>query len=409
MRALPVALLLVALLAGGCGGSKPKADPDDAVRGRRLTIYSSQPLSGYQARRARDVVAAERLALTEAGGRVGRWAITYRALDSADPRTGLWSPALVAANAHRATEDPTTIAYLGELDSGASAVAIPILNDKGILTVSPLDGVAGLTARAGAGPGEPAKYYPTRRRTFARLVASDDVQAAALVAYMQDERVRRLYLTHDDSLYGSSLALIVQRRARAAGIAVLADKGIDPRTLRPGRLAGEVARLRADGFLHAGQLEPGVGLLYQAVHSADRAARLFAPSALADPAFLSVLGSARARTRLVAAALPPRIRGPQGEAFERRFRTAYGRLPDPAAAAGYEAMSALLAALERAGPRAGSRSAVVRAFMGLRNRQSALGRYDMSPNGDPTFRTFGAYRARGGRLVFERVLDPLGA
>lgn len=408
MRALQVALALLALLVAGCGSEEPR--PDDAVvAGERLTIYSSQPLSGYQSQRARDVVDAQRLALGEAGGRVGRWRVVHVALDNADPRTGLWSPALVAANARRAAVDPTTIAYLGEMDAGASAVAIPILNQLGILAVSPLDGVPGLTRRAGAGQGEPEKYYPTRRRSFARLVPPDDVQAAALVAFMQDERVSRLHLTHDDSLYGRSLARNVQRRAQLGGIAVVDDRGIDPQAADPRRLAADVVRLRANGFLHAGQLQPGLGLLYRSVHAADRRARLFAPNALSHPAFLSLLGAAQSRARVVAPMLPAGVRGPAAQAFERRFRAAYGRVPDPAATHGYETMAATLEAIRRAGAEGNRRRAVGAAFLGLRDRSSALGRYDMDGNGDPSFQTFGAYRVRAGRPVFDRVLDPLGA
>ena len=180
-RAAIAGLLAVLAVAPVACGGPPDPPVDPPIPGPRLTVYSGQPLSGYEGDRARDVVDAERLALSEAGGRVGRWAIRYVALDDSDPGTGRWEPGLVAANARRAAQDPTTIAYLGEMDAGASAVAVPVLNEEGILTLSPLDGLAGLTARRGAGQGEPDKYFPTRRRTFGRIVPGDDVQAAAVL------------------------------------------------------------------------------------------------------------------------------------------------------------------------------------------------------------------------------------
>ena len=409
LRALAVALLLlVAAPVAGCGSDEPRQD-DAVVRGGRMAIYSSQPLSGYQAARARDVVDAQRLALREAQGRAGRWRIVHVPLDNADPRTGLWSPALVAANARRAAQDPRAIAYLGEMDAGASAVAIPILNERGLLAISPLDGVPGLTRRAGAGQGEPEKYYPTRRRSFARLVPPDDVQAAALVALMQDEGATRLYLTHDDSLYGRSLARNLEQRARLGGVVVVADRGIAPRAADPRAIAADVARSRADAFIYAGQLQPGVGLLYRSVHAADRRARLLAPTALAQPAFISLLGAAQGSMRVVSPVLPPEVRGPEAQSFARRFRAAYGRAPDPAAAHGYETMAATLQAIRRAGADGNRRRAVGASVLRLRDRSSVLGRYDMDPSGDPSFQTFGAYRIRAGRLAFDRVLDPLGA
>ena len=57
----------------------------------------------------------------------------------------------MSTNAHRAADDPSAIAYLGELDYGASAVSLPITNDAGLLQVSPGDGLTSLT-QAAAGP-----------------------------------------------------------------------------------------------------------------------------------------------------------------------------------------------------------------------------------------------------------------
>ena len=410
LRALTAGCLaLLSAPAGGCSTGARERDPDE-VPGNRLTIYSSQPLSGALGDRARDMVRAERLALDEAGGRAGRWRLSYVPLDNADPRTGSWDPALVATNARRAAQDPTTIAYIGEMDSGGSAISIPILNDAGILTVSPLDGVAGLTRRRGAGHGEPEKYYPTHRRTFARLVPADYVQAAALVSYMQDLHVRRLFILHDDSLFGGSLAVNVQRGAQPAGIRVLANREIDPlRASRPG-LAAEVAASRADALLYTGVLRPGVTGLLRALHAARPRLKLFAPSALAAPAFAAGLGTAQQRTYLTAPAVPPGLLPPEASRFRDRFQAVYGTRPDPFAVYGYEAMSAVIEGVRHAGGDANHRRRVVRSlFASARLRSSPLGTYSLDRLGDTSIRTYGSYRVRGGRLVFDRVLDPLGA
>ena len=409
-RALRASWLLLLSAAGvGCSDGRREPGPDE-VPGNRLTIYSSQPLSGALAGRARDMVRAQRLALDEAGGRVGRWRVSYVPLDNANPPTGSWDPELVATNARRAAQDRTTIAYLGEMGSGASAVSVPILNEAGILAVSPLDGVAGLTRRQGAGHGEPEKYYPSHRRTFARLVPGDHVQAAALVSYMQDHRVRRLFVLHDDSLYGGSLAADVQRRAQPAGIRVLANREIDP--LRAGRrsLASEVSASRADALLYAGLLRPGVTGLVRALHAARPGLRLFGPSALANPAFAGGLGPAQERIYLTAPALPARLLGPAAARFRDRFRAAYGSPPDPFAVYGYEAMRAVLGAIRAAGADGNRRGRVVGSLLATGGlRSSPLGAYELDRLGDTSIRTYGSYRVRGGRLVFDRVLDPFGA
>ncbi len=67
------------------------------------------------------------------------------------------------ANAKRAADDPRAIAYLGEVDRGASAVSVPRTNRADLLQVSPLDGLTSLTRRPPGRPrAGPERYYPGR-------------------------------------------------------------------------------------------------------------------------------------------------------------------------------------------------------------------------------------------------------
>ena len=140
------------------------------------TIYSSLPLSGAQAAQSRAIVAGERLALEQAGGRIGGRRIVLRSLNDATKQAGSWTPEKVSQNARRAAQDDTTIGYIGEFNSGGSAVAIPILNEAGVPQISPANTAIGLT-RGGPGTfaGEPEKFYPTGKRTYARVVPNDRV------------------------------------------------------------------------------------------------------------------------------------------------------------------------------------------------------------------------------------------
>ena len=69
----------------------------------------------------------------------------------------------------------------------------------------------------------------------------------------------------------------------------------------------------------------------------------------------------------------------------------------------------VLGALRRAGRGANERRRVIRRAFGLRRTDSAVGPYSIGPQGDSTLRSFGAYRVRRGRLVFDRLLTPPGA
>ena len=100
--------------------------------------------------------------------RIGRYRIKLKGLNDANPNTGQWSAALTTQNAQTAARDTSTIGYLGDFNSGASAVSIPILNRLAIPQVSATSTAVGLTSDGlGSSPGEqPVDYDPTPRRTF---------------------------------------------------------------------------------------------------------------------------------------------------------------------------------------------------------------------------------------------------
>src|SRR5918997_670007 len=185
-----LAALAIAVALTGCGSSE--RTEESRIIGDALTVYSSLPQTGPLAPVSRDIVRAQKLALEEAGGRAGEYRVSYVSLDSADPKTGRWSPRKVAANARTAVEDLQTIAYLGELEPGASAISVPILNEGGMLQVSPGDTFAGLT-EPGA-PGEPEKYYPSGKRTFARMVPPDTEQVDELMRLLRRRGATRVAL-----------------------------------------------------------------------------------------------------------------------------------------------------------------------------------------------------------------------
>jgi branched-chain amino acid transport system substrate-binding protein len=215
---LAAAATAVAALAGGatgCGGDQSKGGK---VKGDTLTIFSSLPLEGPESERAKSILRAEKLALEQAGGKVGGFKVNFSFQSDATPNGGKpgWDPNQVADNARKAVEDLRTIAYVGELDSGASAVSIPITNEAGFAQVSPGATSVGLTKRVpGAEKGEPDKYYPSGERNFVRVVPGDDVEASSAVAWARKLGTRSVYVLSDRSLEGDGLAELFRISAGA--------------------------------------------------------------------------------------------------------------------------------------------------------------------------------------------------
>ena len=183
-----------------------------------MTVYSSLPRSGVSADAARATAAGERLALADAGGRVAGLEVRLVQLDSSEPGEELWDPAQVSANAEQAADDPTAIAYLGELDYGGSAVSVPITNDADLLQVSPADGLTSLTrtplGRPRAGPD---RYYPTGRRSFLRLVPADELMAEVLLELVREHGARRLAVLYDGQIHARELGGVLLALARRDG------------------------------------------------------------------------------------------------------------------------------------------------------------------------------------------------
>jgi ABC-type branched-subunit amino acid transport system substrate-binding protein len=139
-----------------------------------LGIYVSAPLSGPAAEDGRDIADGARLALADAGSEAGGIRVEADYLDGAAPG-GRSDPVEVAQNARTATEDASTIAYIGELDSQATRTSLPITNSAGILQVAPGSGAGDLVTEEPFNDELPERYQGANGRTFARLVPSDNL------------------------------------------------------------------------------------------------------------------------------------------------------------------------------------------------------------------------------------------
>ena len=115
-----------------------------------LTVYSSLPMSGGSRIQALAVSRGAALALAHSNGVAAGRPVTYISLDDATTFAGHWTPEQTAANATRAAQDASTIGYIGEFNSGATAVSLPILNVGGVPQISPTNTAIGLT-RSSAG------------------------------------------------------------------------------------------------------------------------------------------------------------------------------------------------------------------------------------------------------------------
>jgi branched-chain amino acid transport system substrate-binding protein len=375
-------------LASGCGAGG--GDTAKSASGS-LTIYSSLPREGLSARTADAVGAGERLALSDAHGRAAGRRVRLVELNSAVPGGEIWDPAAVEANARRAAGDPSAIAYLGELDLGGSAVSIPVTNADDLLQVSPGDGLTTLTRLDPAQPDQdPARYYPTKRRNFVRLVPPDSVEARALVDWVREGGARSIAIVRDDRLSGRELATEAAGAARGAGLAVTIVDEARHGTATYADLATDLAGKPAEAVLYTGEGGRDGDRILAAAAQVLPAAKLYGTSALAESP-PTAAAPARGVDVLRPAAAPAGY-GAAGRRVLGRLRAERGMPAAPEALYGYEAMRLVLDAIARAGADPGDRRAVTSAALAPRARSSPIGPFRVTPTGDVTGIAFAAYR-----------------
>ena len=374
-----------------------------------MTIYSSYPLQGRGPGAVRGG-GQRRQARARAGRREGGdIGVKYVPLDDATAQAANWTPEQTSANARKAAQDKSTAVYLGEFNSGGSAVSIPILNEAGIAQISPSNTAVGLTTNEpGATPGEPDKYYPTGKRTFARIVPKDTIQGAALATLMKEDGCTKVQLLNDKEVYGAGLARNIEASAKAQGLTITSNEAIDKNAANYRSLAQKAKAAGADCMVFAGITANNAAQVFKDFAAALPTAKLYGPDGVADTTLRQPEGGH-----------PDRGRQPH----QGHDRHALAR-PVPAGGAGV--LQVLHAEVRRGEPgpvrdlrlrgdgaRAGRDQALQDRREGRRGQgavrdqgpqRRCSGTYSIDANGDTSLTDYGVYSIKDGNLEFDKTI-----
>jgi len=415
-RAILTAALLPVLALGvaACGDdNKDSGGSAGAVSGKTLTIYSTLPLQGGSQQQTKAIANGAKLALKQRGGKVGDFTITYKSLDDSLASTGAADEGKEAQNARVAVRDKSTIAVLGAYNSGMTKVSLPITNKAKILQVSPANTYVGLTTdEPGSEANEPRKYYPTGKRTYARVVPKDTIQAAAVVKTLKEDGCTSFQNYNSKTTYSAGLGRNLELEAKKQGVEMLGDKGVD---IKAPNYRSLLSGVKADCITTTMEFENnGIQLLKDAGTTLPNA-KLYGTDATvlndtANPK-TGLPANIAARFKGTIATLDPASFPPDGKKFFEDYKTEYGvDRPDPYGIYGYEAMDLILDSIEAVGAKGNDRQAVIdQVLKNTKGRQSVLGTYDIDSNGDTTLTDYGLYKIDSGKLVFDKVIKGVGA
>jgi branched-chain amino acid transport system substrate-binding protein len=408
------ALAAVALVLAACGSDdEGDAGAGDEGGAKKLTIYSSLPLQGAARAQALATVNGAKLALKNAGGKAGDFPIEYVSLDDSTAQAGGWEPGQTSANARKAISDDSTIAYIGEFNSGATAVSLPLLNEAGIAQVSPGNTAVGITTDdPGAAPGEPDKYYPTGKRTYARILPKDTYQGAALATLAKEEGCASAYILNDKEVYGAGLARNVELSAKNVGLEIKGNEGIDKNAPNYRSLGAKIKETGAECFIYSGITANNAVQIFKDMAVALPEGALLGPEGVGETGFFDedeggLPPDVARRVLITIPGVAPEEYPPAGQEFLKQYEAEYGeKNPDRYAVYGYEAMNLILDAIERAGPDGADRAAVVDQLLATKDREGVFGKYSIDENGDITLTPYGVYGIEDGALVFDRSVKP---
>jgi branched-chain amino acid transport system substrate-binding protein len=399
--------------SGSAGGGGSSSSAAGGGGGNTVDIYSSLPLQGASTAQTDPLVNGIKLALSQAGNKAGNFTVNYQSLDDSTAAAGKWDPGQTAANARKVAADPKAVYYMGEFNSGASEVSIPILNQAGIPQVSPANTYVGLTTNLpGSAPGEPEKYYPTGKRTYLRIVPIDSIQAAADLIAMKQAGCTKVAVANDKEAYGQGLATLLGLEKGFYGVTITSNTGIDPTSPNFRSYASTIQGQGADCFFFAGIVSNGAVQITKDVHAALPKAKIFGADGVCTSSYTSQKAGG------VPAAIDPLMECtvatqdlaayPGGKTFLAAYKAKYGSAnPDPYAIYGYEAMKLGLDTIAKLGAKGNDKSAVLAALFATTNRSSVLGTYGFDKNGDTTLKSYGLYKvASNGDPVFDKTITP---
>jgi branched-chain amino acid transport system substrate-binding protein len=378
-------------------------------RGRpQYLIASDLPLQG-NGTLVPQLSQAIQLVLRQHRFRAGPYAMGYQSCDDSTAPEGFMSEARCAANARAYARDTGVIGVIGAFNSGCSAVELPILNRAAngpLAMISPTNTVVGLT-RAGPGtaPGEPGRYYPTGIRNYARIAATDNVQAAADAIQVRQLGARKISVLYEPYGYGRGLAAAFASAAAKLGLTVVARQSFQYDLPRYTPLVTQVERAHPDAVLIAGVASTStVEMIKELRVALGPGVKIMATDGFSDLDLLLKLAGAAAEGMTVSAPGVPNEQLPaKGRQFVAAFGKAVGEGPGPYPAYAAQAAEVLLDAIARSN---GTRASVTKQLFMTSVKNGILGTFSIDRSGDTTAGAITIYRIVRGKPTVLSVITP---
>src|SRR5829696_689667 len=373
-----------ALPSSSCSDIEYKGDGDANV-----LIATDLPLQGSSRTQTLQIVEAVRLELEERGWKAGDQNVAFQSCDDATAQAAKWDPGKCSQNAQAYAGNEKLVAVIGTFNSGCAQIIIPVLNQApggGVAMLSPANTYVCITE---GGPGceksEPDKYYPSGTRNYARVVAHDAYQGAAVAEFMQAQGVKSVYILNDKEAYGLGVATNLRNAVENLGIKVAGFEAWDPKAASYEALFRKIGQTDADAVFLGGLIdENGAQVIKDKVAVLgpnDGDVKLFAPDGFTTQQTIDEAPEAAPCMFLSVAGVPIDEFKGKGAEFAEAFKPRLGgKNIDPYAIYGAQAGELMLNAIAESD---GSRGDVIAKMFEQSVTEGYLGSFEINENGDP--------------------------
>jgi branched-chain amino acid transport system substrate-binding protein len=372
-----------------------------------VKIVSSFPRTGSARGQTDTMVNGIEMAIAEYNGEVAGMKIKYEDWDDATATAGQWAAELETANAQKALADPDVVAYIGPYNSGAAKISMPILNEGGLLQISPAVTWTGLTKKViGGDPNEPGVYRPTGKPNFARVCPSDDTQGPLAADFAKNElHVKSVFILDDKELYGQGIADLFERRCKEIGIEVLGREHIIVTQNDFQSLMNGIKAKNPDMIYFGGTTQSKGGQIAKDMKNAGITCPLMVPDGCYEKVFITSAGEENLKNcyATMGGVDATLLTGPGAE-FVKKYNEKYKKQPEAYAVYGYEAAKVVLEAIKKVGSK--DRAAILKAALATKDfDKGALGKWSFDDNGDITLQQLTISKVEGGEFKPVKLID----
>jgi branched-chain amino acid transport system substrate-binding protein len=313
---------------------------------------------------------------------------------------------------------------LGTFNSGCAKLIIPLLNRASggpVAMVSVANTAVELTHTAPwTAPGEPGVYYPTGKRNYVRVSASDDYQGPAAADLLRSKAfklaqgkrfapIKNVYIIHDNQVFGKGVANGFKLRAQKLGMKILGFEPWDPQATSYEAIAQHIKAAGAESVYLGGIVcNNGVKLIKDICAVLGPGPVLVGPDGFTPYSATLGAGSAAQGMYISYAGLPLEKLGPTGKKFISTFakylKLPKGELPPPYSVYQAQGAQVLLEAIKRSN---GTRASVTTELFKTNVKNGIMGTFHFDKNGDIVpykAISFDQLRGKTGVPVYEVVL-----